>query len=58
MEEHFTQCPFCWQSTSMMLDTSVIEQTYIEDCHVCCNALEIHVVFKDGHLNSLDVAAL
>lgn len=58
MEEHTVQCPFCWEPTSMLLDTSVKEQTYIEDCQVCCNALEIHVVFLDGKLNSLNVVAL
>jgi len=31
MYEHFFQCPFCWEEISMLLDTSVTKQTYVED---------------------------
>jgi transcription elongation factor Elf1 len=48
--EHFFQCPHCWQEISMMLETSVSEQTYIEDCEVCCNPIEITPIFDEGEL--------
>ncbi|QBA64973.1 CPXCG motif-containing cysteine-rich protein [Muriicola soli] len=41
MLEHFFQCPYCWEEISMLLDTSVTSQTYVEDCEVCCNPIEI-----------------
>ena len=41
MIEHFFQCPYCWESISMLLDTSVINQAYVEDCEVCCNPIQI-----------------
>tara|TARA_R110000850_G_scaffold244768_1_gene369572 strand:- start:5402 stop:5584 length:183 start_codon:yes stop_codon:yes gene_type:complete len=50
MEEHFFQCPYCWEEISMLLDASIAKQTYIEDCEVCCNPIELTVVFRDGEL--------
>ena len=41
MEEYFFTCPYCWQRISMLLDTSVERQTYIEDCEVCCQPISI-----------------
>lgn len=48
MLEHFFQCPYCWDEISMLLDTSVTKQTYIEDCETCCNPIEISVSFRNG----------
>jgi hypothetical protein len=31
----------------MVLDASVRSQTYIEDCEVCCNPIEIRYVIED-----------
>jgi len=50
MIEHFFQCPYCWDEISMLLDTSVTSQTYIEDCEVCCNPIEINVQFENLEL--------
>jgi transcription elongation factor Elf1 len=48
MNEHFFQCPYCWEEISMLIDTSVREQKYIEDCEVCCNPIELTVQSEDG----------
>ncbi|WP_046756576.1 CPXCG motif-containing cysteine-rich protein [Kordia jejudonensis] len=48
MNEHFFQCPYCWEEISMLIDTSVRTQKYIEDCEVCCNPIELEVVSEDG----------
>ncbi len=50
MEEHFFTCPYCWEEISMLLDTSVSKQTYIEDCETCCNPIEITVHFNNSEL--------
>jgi len=34
----------------MLLDTSVRKQTYIEDCEICCNPIEISVGFENNEL--------
>jgi hypothetical protein len=34
----------------MLLDNSVRRQTYVEDCEVCCNPIEITAVFEENTL--------
>lgn len=48
--EHFFQCPYCWEEISMILDASIRNQTYIEDCEVCCNPIEVTAVFESNEL--------
>lgn len=50
MVEHFFQCPYCWQTISMLLDESIPKQEYIEDCEVCCNPIQLIVEFEDSNL--------
>lgn len=40
-EEFFFQCPYCWKNVSMIIDKSVHNDSYIEDCEVCCNPIEV-----------------
>ena len=46
-EEYFFMCPYCWQEISMLLDLSINEQSYVEDCEICCNPIEISYVVED-----------
>ena len=48
--EHYFTCPYCGEEISMVLDLSVRRQTYVEDCEVCCNPIEISYVVEDGTL--------
>jgi hypothetical protein len=41
MEEHFFDCPKCWETISMLFDPSLKNSQYFEDCEVCCQPLEI-----------------
>lgn len=50
MEEHFFQCPYCWEEVSVLLDSSVTTQVYVEDCEVCCNPMEISVSYENREL--------
>jgi hypothetical protein len=36
----------------MVLDLSVKRQTYVEDCEVCCNPIEISYATEDEELTS------
>ncbi|MEM6722085.1 MAG: CPXCG motif-containing cysteine-rich protein [Bacteroidota bacterium] len=54
MNEHFFQCPYCWEEISMLVDMSVREQKYIEDCEVCCNPIEIYAQIEDGIIMAFD----
>ena len=36
-------CPYCGEAIDVLIDCSVEEQSYIEDCQVCCCPIEFHV---------------
>lgn len=42
----------------MLLDPSVSSQTYVEDCEVCCNPIEITASFSDGVLAAFETRNL
>jgi len=50
MLEHFFQCPYCWENISMLLDPSVANTIYIEDCEVCCRPIQIVASFDEQEL--------
>ena len=48
--EHFFVCPYCTEMISMVLDTSVKGQIYVEDCEVCCQPVEVRYTLKDDEV--------
>ena len=42
----------------MLLEASVQQQTYIEDCEVCCNPIELTTVFEQNKLISFDAQSI
>ena len=50
MLEHFFQCPYSWAKISMLLDTSIASDKYIEDCEVCCNPIQVEYSLDDEEL--------
>jgi hypothetical protein len=34
-------CPYCGESIGLVIDDSVPDQEYTEDCQVCCRAIEV-----------------
>ncbi len=42
----------------MLLDTSISNQTYIEDCEVCCNPIQLRVTFNNKELIDFKVDSL
>jgi hypothetical protein len=56
--EHFFSCPCCGEEISMVLDLSVHQHTFIEDCEVCCNPLEICYVVEGEQIGSFEVRTL
>ena len=58
MFEHFFQCPYCWEEISMLLDSSISRQTYVEDCEVCCNPIEVTPTFQDNELMGFEAETL
>lgn len=58
MIEHFFQCPYCWEAVSVLVDTSIPSQAYVEDCEVCCNPIEFSVKCDRGTLLEFGVQQL
>ena len=54
MQEYYFQCPYCWEEISMLLDPSVSRQTYVEDCEVCCNPIEVTAAFGGQELRHFE----
>jgi len=52
--EHFFRCPYCGEHISMVLDTSVRSQTYIEDCEVCCRPIQVRYVLQGAEIVEFD----
>lgn len=55
MQEQEIECPFCGEMISILVDTSVEEQTYIEDCSVCCRPIEISAFCNEGAVSSVGI---
>lgn len=45
LQEKEITCPYCWESITILVDASVSQQDYVEDCFVCCRPIlfSIHV---------------
>ena len=51
LTEYATSCPYCGEPITVLIDDSVPEQQYIEDCEVCCRPIEFLVsIAVDGGL--------
>lgn len=53
--EHRFTCPYCWEEITMVFDLTVEEQTYVEDCEVCCNPISLRFNVRNGMIVYLDV---
>ncbi len=56
--EYYFACPYCYEQISMVLDTSVKGQTYIEDCEVCCHPIEVRYTVVNDEVRSFDARAI
>lgn len=41
LDTSIISCPYCGESIELVIDTSVGEQEYIEDCEVCCRPITL-----------------
>ena len=54
MLEYFFYCPYCWQHISILIDTHLHSQKYIEDCEVCCNPIQISFNVENNEIINFD----
>jgi hypothetical protein len=48
-------CPYCAQSMEVVLDLSGGSQSYVEDCQICCQPMQISFDVDDDRLQGLQV---
>ncbi len=47
-------CPYCGEVINIRLDLSAGSQSYVEDCQVCCQPIQVAVqVAEDGSLETV-----
>lgn len=51
VESRTVECPNCGEPIEMLIDCSIDDQEYIEDCQVCCRPIMVTInVGNDGTL--------
>lgn len=49
LDEKAISCPYCGETITVLIDCSLSEQSYIEDCQVCCQPMVLDVcIDADG----------
>jgi hypothetical protein len=51
LSEHTIDCPYCGERIDVLIDPSVEQQDYVEDCQVCCRPIHFSVTAEpDGSI--------
>jgi C4-type Zn-finger protein len=54
MEETDISCPYCGETLGVLIDCSIPEQQYVEECQVCCSPILFRVTIDpDGNIAEL-----
>ena len=43
LTETSVECPYCNETITVLIDSSDLEQQYIEDCQVCCKPINFMI---------------
>lgn len=44
----YINCPYCGERFDIVCDCSIEEQSYIEDCFVCCRPIQLQITAIAG----------
>ena len=56
LESAIVICPACWESIELSVDLSAGDQTYTEDCAVCCQPMVVSLHVDPADPEQFDVA--
>jgi len=48
VEECAADCPYCGEPITVLVDASCGDQSYIEDCEVCCQPMIVNVAVDEA----------
>ena len=56
IEETRIECPYCGEAFETAVDCTAGNQSYIEDCQVCCRPIELHIeIDAEGELAGIQI---
>ena len=58
MIEQYFDCPHCWDNELKLVDPSVPNQSFIEDCETCCNPISFNLKISDNMVVESDVFSI
>lgn len=50
LQTHVLDCPYCGEVIQIIVDCSVSQQEYIEDCQVCCRPINMLITVEDDNV--------
>jgi len=56
LESMTIQCPYCGEIIDVIVDCSISEQSYIEDCQVCCRPINFEVTLRQNNELQINVS--
>ena len=48
LTENTISCPYCGELIDVLIESSEVDQEYIEDCQVCCRPILFTVTISNG----------
>ena len=48
-------CPYCGEAIQLLVDCSIPDQEYIEDCQVCCRPIQIRAEVDSAGIPAITV---
>ncbi|MDF3030788.1 MAG: Cysteine-rich [Moraxellaceae bacterium] len=55
LEPVSTTCPYCRSSIELVVDASMAEQRYVDDCPACHRAMNVHAMMTADEIPSVEV---
>jgi len=47
LQQTSINCPYCGEKIEVLIDCSIEQQEYIEDCQVCCRPIRFNVLINE-----------